>query len=85
MNKKLSVFFVLSAILIGVTYNAEAYTVTTVKNVPNNYNYNYNENIYNNDLSYVEQYLFGRRYSSESNSSRLNRIEKNYLTNHILV
>ena len=25
MNKKLSVFFVLSAILIGVTYNAEAY------------------------------------------------------------
>lgn len=76
MNKKLSVFFVLCAILIGVTFSTEAYTVTTVKNVPNNYNYNYNENIYNNDLSHVEQYLFGRRYSSESNSSRLNRIEK---------
>ena len=77
MNKHLFVFLLLSAILIGINFSVDAYTVTTVKNVPRNYNYNYNnENIYNNDLSRIEQYLFSKRYSNESNSSRLNRIEK---------
>ena len=77
MNKHLFVFLLLSAILSGINFSVEAYTVTTVKNVPRNYNYNYNnENIYSNDLSRIEQYLFSKRYSNESNSSRLNRIEK---------
>ena len=51
--------------------SVEAYTIKQVQN--SNYDYN-NTNIYDNDLSRIEKYLFRQTFRQEKNSSRLNRI-----------
>lgn len=53
--------------------SVEAYTIKQVQN--SNYDYN-NTNIYDNDLSRIEKYLFRQTFRQENNSSRLNRIER---------
>lgn len=53
--------------------SVEAYTIKQVQN--SNYDY-YNNNIYDNDLTRVEKYLFRQTFKQENNSSRLNRIER---------
>lgn len=69
------ILFMLSA--VTQCANAAKRTISQVYNVPsNNYNYS-NINPYTNDLSKIEDYLFGRTYRSESPENRLNRIEKN--------
>ena len=53
--------------------SVEAYTIKQVQN--SNYDY-YNNNIYDNDLTRVEKYLFRQTFKQENNFSRLNRIER---------
>ena len=53
--------------------SVEAYTIKQVQN--SNYDY-YNNNIYDNDLTRVETYLFRQTFKQENNFSRLNRIER---------
>ena len=53
--------------------SVEAYTIKQVQN--SNYDY-YNNNIYENDLTRVEKYLFRQTFKQENNASRLNRIER---------
>lgn len=53
--------------------SVEAYTFKQVQN--SNYDY-YNNNIYDNDLTRVEKYLFRQTFKQENNFSRLNRIER---------
>ena len=81
MKHFLTISFIL-VMLNAITQvaNAATRTISQVYNVPteNNYNYNYrNINPYSNDLSKIEDYLFGKTYRSESPENRLNRIEKN--------
>lgn len=53
--------------------SVKAYTFKQVQN--SNYDY-YNNNIYDNDLTRVEKYLFRQTFKQENNFSRLNRIER---------
>ena len=74
--KKLLVLGFLIYAIFSTLCEVKAYTIKQVTNVPNsNYNY-YNDNIYDNDLSRIEKYLFRRTYRQENNNSRLNRIEQ---------
>lgn len=83
--KNLLILGCLISVLLANIQEAKAYTIKQVTNVPNqNYNYS-NENIYDEDLTRIEKYLFRRTYRQENNISRLNRIEqelfnKNYLS-----
>lgn len=67
----------LISLLICSAYSSlqvvEAYTIKQVQN--SNYDY-YNNNIYDNDLTRVEKYLFRQTFKQENNFSRLNRIER---------
>lgn len=79
MNKMFKLMTTL--LILGLTIpsvQAENRIVSTVKNIPvNTYGNTYNNgNVYSNDLSIVEDYLFGRIYRNESTGSRLNRIER---------
>ena len=54
---------------------ASAYTIKRISSTPN-YN-NSMDNAYCNDLTQVEEYIFGKSYRNEDIDSRLKRIEKN--------
>lgn len=69
-------FFLISLLICSIYagfQSVEAYTIKQVQN--SNYDY-YNNNIYDNDLTRVEKYLFRQTFKQENNSSRLNRIER---------
>ena len=68
MYKILSAILVLNLTLLPV-YSE----IRTVRTYPNQSNYNA---LYDNDLSVVEEYLFGGAYASDTLQSRLNRIER---------
>lgn len=71
-------FIILVLMVISFYPQAEAYTVSRVKNVPTYNNYYYNGSTpYNADLTRIERYLFNSTYTNESDAARLNRIEKN--------
>ncbi len=77
MKKFLAISFILAVTGFFLGANAATRTIRQVYNVPNqNYNYS-NINPYSNDLSKIEDYLFGRTYRGETPEARLNRIEKN--------
>lgn len=68
----------------AIGFTAQAYTVKQLQNVPVNQNYGYysEDNLYNNDLSMVEKYLFGKTYTKENNNTRLERIEQRLFQNN---
>lgn len=72
--KKYLLTLSLIACILAMNCAGFAYTVTQYKNVPTR-NYDNVNNIYNNDLSHVERYLFNRTFTKENNISRINRIE----------
>lgn len=77
MKKNLVIGLIIFAAMSITADTANARTVTRVYNVPNqNYNNYSNINPYTNDLSRIEDYLYGRTYRGETPENRLNRIEK---------
>ena len=72
----MKILFLISLLICSIYLgfqSVEAYTIKQVQN--SNYDYN-NTNIYDNDLSRIEKYLFRQTFRQENNSSRLNRIER---------
>jgi hypothetical protein len=69
--QKIIAFSILVFMLLQVNY---AYSVTITEKSGDNY-YSTNE-IYSNDLTRVEKYLFGTTYKNNTTQERLNRIEK---------
>lgn len=69
--KNIFIFSLLCTLFLSpfCAVNATTSTVTTVSNIAQ-------DNIYKNDLSQVENYLFGRTYKNDSVYSRMNRIER---------
>lgn len=65
-------------------FTAHAYTVKHLQNVPVSHNYDYyaGDNLYNNDLSRVEKYLFWKTFTKENNNTRLDRIEQQLFQNN---
>lgn len=70
MNKLLAISIILCSISLTLP-EVFAYTITT--NTPT-YS-NTMDNAYSNDLSHIEEYLFGKTYRSNSIDDRLKRIE----------
>ena len=68
MNKIITLLFIFNILLLPVY--SENRLIRTIQNQPN-----YNS-LYNDDLSLVEEYLFGGTYRSDTVQSRLNRIER---------
>lgn len=69
--------FAISLLLLSFTiFNCEvqAYTIRQIKNVPTYSGNTYNA--YSNDLSHIEEYIFGKTYPNENINNRMNRIEK---------
>lgn len=72
--KKFIVYTLLLLIFAQSEVFSDTRTVTTYTQVPS-YG-NYNNNIYNSDLTVIEEYLFGTSYKKENYLQRMNRIEK---------
>lgn len=72
------IIMILVVIFACINYSEGATRVVrTVKNIPqSNYSYDYQNNMFAQDLSYIEDYLFATNYRNDALLSRLNRIEK---------
>lgn len=72
-------FLIFSSLLI---FNLLSYTCAkTITTTTPVYNNSYESQIYGNDLSVIENRIFGRTYKNESVSSRLVRIERSIYGN----
>ena len=72
--KKILLIAIGIIVLLQIPALAKSKLIRTLSNVQNRYDYN---SVYGDDLSVVEEYLFGAYFDNDNVQSRINRIERN--------